>query len=121
MRWSDIELHILRGHQLRAEAVGNWIGSGWKTLVRLVRPRTNGGASEGGAAEDRAARRLRLQEFVSDPSKGFFWPRLSWIAHEGLRLVPKDKRQEGHAVKQDSRLSAGQGGSKPTGHRAIGG
>jgi len=117
-RWSDIELNIRRGNALRAETLGNWIGSGWKSLLRLVRSGTNGSG-----AEDRIARRLRLQEFVSDPSKGFFWPRLSWIAHEGMRLVSADERKALHADLQGSkpRVSAGQGDAKPTAHRAIGG
>jgi hypothetical protein len=118
IHWSDIEMNIRKGRQLRAEAVGRWVGAGWKALLRLVKPSSNGEA-----AEDLAARRLRLHEFVSDPSKGFFWPRLSWIAHEGLRLVAADERQQHRADERGTKPRVASGNKEPrvTGHRAIGG
>ena len=118
IHWSDIELKIRRGNEIRAETIGNWIGLGWKSLLQLVKPGTNGNR-----VEDRAARRLRLQEFVADPSKGFFWPRLSWIANEGMRLVSADERRTRQADGPGSkpRVPAGHGNATPSAHRAIGG
>jgi len=118
LHWSEIEAIIQRGKAQRAEALANWTSAGWKSLLRLVRSRPGTDSPE-----DQAARRLRLQEFVADPSKGFFWPRLSWIAHEGLRLIPAEERESDGlpAPEVRPRLAAGDTPPKVNPHRVIGG
>jgi len=90
--WGDIDRYIRAGERARAEYIANaviaasgklrgWIGS----LSPEARAQ---------AKAERASRRLKRPEFSGSPARGFFWPRLSWVAHEGgrwLGLMPERK------------------------------
>jgi hypothetical protein len=85
--WREIERLLREGHRLRAEAFGR----AFTAMGRPLKPVATwfwSGIWEEAAAErqERSARRqARMAMDDSEVTRGFFWPRLSWIAHEGKR------------------------------------
>lgn len=81
--WDDVERHIQQGRRVRAET----LAAAFFGATRLLNEWLGGEAAErrAQARAERAASRLRDPEASAEVTRGFFWPRLSWVAREGAR------------------------------------
>jgi hypothetical protein len=81
--WGDISHLIREGERQRAEYAAQAVFAALGQLRLWLRAWSREARAQ--AAAERAARRLSQPEFAGSPARGFFWPRLSWVAQEGKR------------------------------------
>jgi hypothetical protein len=83
--WGDLDRHLQDGRRLQAQAVATSVFAAMGLLKHWVG--TSSPEARAQAAAERAARRKAAAEQQGDITRGFFWPRLSWVAHEGGRWL----------------------------------